>query len=207
MLIQRENGYALNGINFIFFAIPTLLLSLILYLYIFEEGMDTESWRLYTRYTARLAFFLFIINFLTSPIYDFYQNKITIFLRNNRRNTGLSFSLAHFIHLQAFILFSMNTGETLDIITIIGGGTGYILLFTMTITSNNFLVRKIGLRNWKIIHRIGTYYLAFIFAFDYTVRLFNPIMGDINYTLFSIIWLAILIRLINFTQIRTQENE
>ena len=57
MLIQRENGYALNGINFIFFVIPTLLLSLILYLYIFEEGMDTESWRLYTRYTARLAFF------------------------------------------------------------------------------------------------------------------------------------------------------
>ena len=45
------------------------------------------------------------------------------------------------------------------------------------------------------------------FAFDYTVRLFNPIMGDINYTLFSIIWLAILIRLINFIQIRTQENE
>ncbi len=173
MLIQRENGYALNGINFIFFAIPTLLLSLILYLYVFEEGMDTESWRLYTRYTARLAFFLFVINFLTSPIF----------------------------------LFSMNTGETLDIITIIGGGTGYILLFTMTITSNNFLVRKIGLRNWKIIHRIGTYYLAFIFAFDYTVRLFNPIMGDINYTLFSIIWLAILIRLINFIQIRTQENE
>ena len=32
-------------------------------------------------------------------------------------------------------------------------------------------------------------------------------MGDINYTLFSIIWLAILIRLINFIQIRTQENE
>ena len=49
MLIQRENGYALNSINFIFFAIPTLLLSLILYLYIFEEGMDTVNLGDYTQ--------------------------------------------------------------------------------------------------------------------------------------------------------------
>ena len=73
MLIQRENGYALNGINFIFFAIPTLLLSLILYLYIFEKAWIRNPGDLH-RYTARLAFFIYN-KFLNLPIYDFYQTK------------------------------------------------------------------------------------------------------------------------------------
>ena len=104
--IKRENGYALAPKALGRWIALTLLASVILWLVLFFANLpQVETWQLWARYTARLSFFLFLAVYLASPLYELVQNKATHWLRVNRRNAGISFGIAHIIHLVALVLF------------------------------------------------------------------------------------------------------
>src|SRR5690554_3154225 len=71
------------------------------------------------RYTARLAFLIFLLTFATSAIATLAPSDVTRWLRRNRRYLGLSFALAHFIHLAALTGFSIAIGEMPDLVTLV----------------------------------------------------------------------------------------
>jgi len=79
--------------------------------------------------------------------------------------------------------------ENPGIVTLIGGGLGYVAMYAMALTSNDNAVKKLGLKRWKQIHWFGANYIAVIFAFTYVGKLLNGQLNgsDYDYLTFALI--------------------
>ena len=183
----------------------TLSIGLILWLFLLETTEDKLL--LWARYTARISFFFFLISFIAGSIYYFFSNSITRSIKSNRRYIGLSFALTHTIHLVALISFFVSTNQNPDTVTLVGGGLAYAAMYAMAFTSNDTTVKKIGFKKWKLIHKIGTNYIAFIFAFTYLGRLTSEeVQGAEFNLLFSIIIAAFLLRALHYFHAKKKET-
>ena len=124
-----------------------------------------------TRYTARFSFLIFVTVFASGALAALFPSDVTRWLRRNRRYTGLSFALAHFLHLIAIIALFVTIGEMPGLVTIVGGGLAYLFIAAMAATSNDWSVRKLGPKNWRRFHLAGVYYVWAIFMNSYLGRL------------------------------------
>lgn len=115
------------------------------------------------RPTAWLAFALFTIAFTASSIRILYDTPYSRWAMRNRRYIGLSFAFVHFVHAGIVLSNLAFTEATRTIGELSGGTLAYLFLFLMAITSNNVSVRKLGAKNWKRLHKIGSYYIWLIF--------------------------------------------
>ena len=160
---------------------------LIVWVGFFENS--NESLMLWARHTARISFAYFLLSFSASSLHYFFSNTLTKFIRHQRRYIGLSFALAHTIHLVALTSFFIVMEENPGIVTLIGGGLGYVLVYAMALTSNDNAVKKLGLKRWKQIHWFGANYIAVIFAFTYVGKLLNGQFNgsDYDYLTFSLL--------------------
>jgi len=154
----------------------------------FAENSN-ENLMLWARHTARISFAYFLLSFSASSLHYFFSNTLTKFIRHQRRYIGLSFALAHTIHLVALTSFFIVMEENPGIVTLIGGGLGYVAMYAMALTSNDNAVKKLGLKRWKQIHWFGANYIAVIFAFTYVGKLLNGQLNgsDYDYLTFSLI--------------------
>ena len=194
-MIDRANGYALAPERLWPWLSVTLLASLALGgALIAAWPVGVESWQLWARYTARLSFFLFLACYFAAPLYAMAQNRATDWLRRNRRNAGLSFGLAHTIHLVALVGFLVVAQETPDAATVIVGGGAYLAMFAMMATSNDSTIRRMGKINWRRLHKFGAHYLAFVFVFTYTSSLAEDDAKPL--ILIVLIWAVILLRFV-----------
>ena len=150
---------------------------------------NNESLMLWARHTARISFAYFLLSFSASSLHYFFSNTLTKFIRHQRRYIGLSFALAHTIHLVALTSFFIVMEENPGIVTLIGGGLGYVAMYAMALTSNDNAVKKLGLKRWKQIHWFGANYIAVIFAFTYVGKLLNGQLNgsDYDYLTFALI--------------------
>lgn len=114
--------------------------------------------------TANAAFILFSLAFASSSLLRLLRNNFTRYLVRNRRYIGLSFALIHFTHL-AFVLSNITlvAGEGRDIGTIIPGFIAYVFITLMALTSNDVSQRRLGVRRWRLLHKVGGYYIWLIF--------------------------------------------
>ena len=192
-MIERQNGYALAPNGLLIWLAATIMFSLALIADLLAAApISTETWLLWARYTARLSFFLFLAAYLAGPLYDLAPAPITLWLRQHRRNAGISFGLAHTIHLGALIAFLIISGEPVDAATVIVGGGAYLAMFAMLATSNDAAIRRMGQTNWRRLHKFGAHYLAFVFVFTYTSSLAGADPKPL--ILIGLIWAAILLR-------------
>ncbi|MDO8288659.1 MAG: hypothetical protein Q7T44_05520 [Parvibaculum sp.] len=135
-----------------------------------QWGVTDQGWLHASRYTARLAFLLFLAPFLASSLVYWWPTPATRWLRAKRRYLGLSFALAHGVHFIALVMFNITIGETPDIVTIIGGGGAYLMILLMALTSNDWSVRTLGPKAWGWLHWLGLYDIWFVFTFTYFGR-------------------------------------
>ena len=133
-----------------------------------EDGI--EGWRLAARYTARLAFFLFLPVYLASAWHQLAPSAASRFVLERRRALGLGFAVAHTVHLAALTTFLVAAESAPDLATILVGGAAYAGLFAMAATSNDASVRLLR-RRWRTLHRTGLHLLWFVFAFTYVTRM------------------------------------
>lgn len=136
-------------------------------------GPGTEGILHVTRYTARFAFLIFIITFASAALAQLAPSPLTRWLKRNRRYMGLSFALAHFLHLGAIVAYHRAIGEVPGIVTIVGGGGAYVFIALMAATSNDWSMRKLGPRNWRRLHLAGISYVWLIFMNSYIGRLMS----------------------------------
>jgi DMSO/TMAO reductase YedYZ heme-binding membrane subunit len=128
-----------------------------------------ERWQLAARYTARVAFLLFLPVFVASAWNRLWPSPASRFAVRRRRALGLSFATAHTIHLGALTSFQITTREVPDAVTLIAGGGAFVVMFAMVATSTDAAVRRLG-RNWLRLHKAGVYWLWFVFTFSYAGR-------------------------------------
>ena len=141
-----------------------------------------ERWLLAARYTARLAFPIFILVFIASSWHRLSPSRISRAIVRRRRALGLAFATAHTIHLGALVANNAVAGQIPDAVALIGGGGAYLVMFAMVVTSTDAAVRRLG-RNWLRLHKLGVYWIWFVFTFSYLGRVlggkreFAPLLG------------------------------
>ena len=131
-----------------------------------------ERWLLAARYTARLSFPIFVLAFVASSWNRLAPSRISRFLVQRRRALGLAFTTAHTIHLAALVTYNGVAGKRPDAATLLVGGGAYLVMFAMAATSNDAAVRRLG-RNWLRLHKVGIYWIWFVFTVSYAKRTFG----------------------------------
>ncbi|AWZ01618.1 putative sulfite oxidase subunit YedZ [Rhodobiaceae bacterium] len=171
-------------------------------------GVSERGLQLAARYTVRVSFPLFLLAYLTGPFVALWRTNLTRWLQKHRRYIGLSFAIAHTIHLGALTGYFVFIGVSPDAATLIGGGLAYALMFAMAATSNDWSVKKLG-ANWRRLHSVGLHYLWFIFLITYMGRLSGGEGGDTTEDLVvvgivgsALVFGALLIRLIGILKRR-----
>jgi DMSO/TMAO reductase YedYZ heme-binding membrane subunit len=157
-------------------------------------GSVQEQWQLAARYTARVGFPLFLLAYAASSLVRLWPHEATRNALRHRRQWGLSFALTHSVHLIALTAFNMIANEVPALVTLIGGGGAYGIMYMMALTSNDRSMRALG-RWWKRLHTIGIHWIWFIFAFTYFGRVLDPAHRTEGIVFFGLAMAAAALRL------------
>lgn len=169
--------------------ISSILFSFALAIYFFIISPSDDSARLWTRYSAHLSFLYLIAAYSVSILKDIFNFDAINNLAINRRYFGLSFSITHSVHLVALIYFFYISNENPALISILGGGLGYLLMYAMTLTSTDAMIKRIGIKNWKMLHTTGINYLVILFFYTFSGSMVETSL----YSIYTVYVLAILI--------------
>lgn len=134
-------------------------------------GWNAEGAGAAARYTARFSFPIFIFAWSASALATLWPGGWRSVMLRRRRAIGLSFAAAHFVHFAALLIAVFVFAAQPSTKTIYGGGFTYVLIAAMALTSNDWSVRKLGPRNWKMLHTIGGLAVAIVFTVSYLGRL------------------------------------
>jgi len=124
--------------------------------------------------TAHMGFIFFFFAFTASSLARLAPGTGPRFLMRNRRYIGLSFALIHGTHgvLVLSNLALTDASRTLPVLAV--GGTSYLFLIAMTLTSSGAAVRRLGAKRWKRLHKVGSYYIWAIFLVTSFEQLLEP---------------------------------
>jgi methionine sulfoxide reductase heme-binding subunit len=153
------------------FQIVTLLLIVSLIWAVLAYGQTVEAVQAMVRFTARISLFIFSLVFVASSLHRIFPGDFTAALLKNRRQFGVSFAYSHTLHLLSIIIFFSLSADQPPLLSLIFGGLGYLLIYVMAFTSNNWSVKKLGAKNWKMLHKIGGFYIWSIFFLTYLGRI------------------------------------
>ena len=124
-----------------------------------------EDINLLLRLTARGAFVLFILILVARPLQQLLRSNWTATLLRRRRQLGVALAALMTTHL-GLIAYRFGSQPELEypLINTIVGGTAYLLLYLMLITSFDGPTRALGPKRWKLLHRTGLVVAAVIFG-------------------------------------------
>jgi DMSO/TMAO reductase YedYZ heme-binding membrane subunit len=124
-----------------------------------------------------------------------FKTDFTSWLLRNRRLLGIAFAGIHTAHL-GLIIYRARVVDTFEF-TVggnLGGAFTYLVILLMFLTSFNAMAKMLGPKNWRILHKVGLYWL--IIAFTQT-QLPDSLdeLNNINWPLLALIATALVIRL------------
>ena len=161
---MRLEGWKITGLVSIVLAI--FLIAVFAWNSPSEDGV-----RAVVRNTARSSVILFLLAFSASSLHWLFQKNGTAWLLRNRRYVGVSFAVSHFYHLLALIAlavwFPHPFLDKISLIKVLGGGLAYLFIAAMSATSFDHTRQWLGIKRWKQLHTIGSFYIWFIFAQSY----------------------------------------
>lgn len=154
----------LSGARLVYLVIAATLISVAGA--ILSVGNYTGALSYVMKPTAHVAFGFFFIAFTASSFNKLAPGAYSKWAMRNRRYVGLSFASVHFIHAGLVLSNLEFTGESRAFFELAGGGFAYLLLLLMALTSNNASIKKLGAKNWRRLHLIGSWYIWIIFSLD-----------------------------------------
>ncbi len=133
--------------------------------YLSRFGVSDDNLRLLLTLTARIAFMIFLVVFVARPLAQLVPHRVTRWLLAERRSIGIAFAAVHSVHLGLIAYrFSVIPGLEYGIVEALFGGTAYLLMYAMLVTSFNAPARAIGPLAWRRLHKTGLYFIGFIFV-------------------------------------------
>ena len=126
---------------------------------------------LWTRYSAHLAFLFLLVAFLTSTARRRWRHPVTRVLMNYRRQLGLGFATAHAFHLAALTLLLLNLEGFSVTASLAVAAFGYVATTALAVTSNNWSVRRLGVKRWRLLHTTGINILMLYFFVAFSAAL------------------------------------
>lgn len=154
------NGWRLTG----FLAALLVLMVLII---LGVQDFTVDSIRTVIRATARTSLLLFLPAFAASALARLRPGSVSRWLLRNRRYLGVSFAVSHGLHGLAILAFALRDpvlfGEMTTHGTLATGGLSYAFIALMAATSFDRAVTWLGMRNWRLLHWSGVWYIALSF--------------------------------------------
>jgi DMSO/TMAO reductase YedYZ heme-binding membrane subunit len=177
----------------------TLLLSV---LWLAVGTADDESIRASLRYSAQLAFALYLVVLVARPLQQLLRKDWTALLLRNRRLVGVAFAAVMTAHL-GLIAWRFGSQPELEFSFPFVGATAYLIFYLMLITSFDGPRKAMSLKAWKFLHRTGLVVAAFIFGLPRSL----DDLSDPDYLKFGIPFaIALLIRVIAWQQSRRRDS-
>ncbi len=140
-------------------------------------GLGDDGYHAVIRHTAQTSFVLFLAAYYASSLRVFWRSDWSKWLLANRRYLGVSYAVSHTYHL-GFIAWLTATStafrDDVSLVTIIGGGMAYVLMYLMVLTSFDRTAAALGRRNWVRLHKVGIHYNWAIFFNSYFSRALAP---------------------------------
>ncbi|MDH3336884.1 MAG: ferric reductase-like transmembrane domain-containing protein [Gammaproteobacteria bacterium] len=134
-------------------------------IYFGSVGVNDDTIRVSLRLSAHAAFVLLLVVFVARPLRQLVNSPLTLALLRNRRLIGIAFAGIHTAHLGLIFYrdkmvddFDLNISESL-----LGGAT-YVVIYLMFITSFDATTRALGPKNWRLLHKVGLYWILLAFV-------------------------------------------
>ena len=187
--------------------ITALFLMLATMLVFQGDGLTEDTLRQMIRVTAASSMTLFCLTFSASSLHHFLSDGRWQPVMQARRRLGLSFALSHAVHLLAIIALVevVFDGDYSQLGDIVGGSVIYLFIIAMAATSNNASVKLLGAKNWKMLHKTGSY---LIWVGLFSSYLGNALeTGDLHYWLYLGLGVVLLLlRIWAFWDTRVKER-
>ena len=166
--------------------------------YLSIAGASSETSGLALRLSGRISFAILLAVFIARPLQQLVKTPATAMLLRNRRLLGITFAGIHTGHL-ALILFQANLVPDVELNIIVNyfGVLTYLILYLMLITSFDGPARALGARRWKILHKLGLYWLFTAFLQSQLPRSLDGLEAA-NGLLIVLALIAIIIRMTAF---------
>lgn len=133
-------------------------------IYLMWAGFSDDSLNIVLRQTARFSLLIFLLAFVAAPLRQFVDLPISRWLMRHRRSLGIAFGGMQSAHL-LLIACRYAAIPGVDLNPMVGaiGGTAYLLMYLMVITSFDTPRRFLSPAAWKRLHKLGLYYNGFLF--------------------------------------------
>ena len=136
-------------------------------------GFNEEGTRQAIRWSARLSFTCFCIAFSASSIHYFIKNSFSFWILMNRKHFGISFAIIHLVHLVFLGILQYYFHPVFEMAatkSLLAGGIAYFFVVAMLLTSFERFSKQLSLKQWKILHTVGGYWIWMIFMSSYFKR-------------------------------------
>jgi DMSO/TMAO reductase YedYZ heme-binding membrane subunit len=165
--------------------------------YLALAGSNNETILVTLRASARFAFIVLLIVFVARPLQQLFRTPFTATLLRNRRLLGIAFAGIHTAHL-GLIIYRSRAVETFDF-TVganLSGAFSYAVILLMFLTSFDATAKMLGPNRWRILHKIGLYWLFIAFTQTQLPESLDQLgqLGTVNWTMLMLIAAALVIR-------------
>jgi DMSO/TMAO reductase YedYZ heme-binding membrane subunit len=158
-------------------------------------GASEDSLGLLLRLTARVAFVMLLAVFVARPLRELIRTPLTLTLLRNRALLGVAFAGVHTAHLALLVVrVELFPGFDLLVARNTPGALTYLLMYAMVVTTFRAPRRAIGPRAWRILHKLGLFWLTYAFAQTQLPPSLDDLSG-MNWWLVSLLVVALVIRL------------
>jgi DMSO/TMAO reductase YedYZ heme-binding membrane subunit len=167
-------------------------------LFLAAAGSSEENLRLLLRLTARVAFVMLLAVFVARPLHELIRTPLTRALLRNRALVGVAFAGVHTAHL-VLLVYRVQQFPDFDLLVprnVLGALT-YLLMYAMVVTTFRAPKRALGPQSWRVLHRLGLFWLTAVFAQTQLPPSLDDLSG-MNWWLMSLLAAALVIRLTAF---------
>ena len=175
-----------------FVSITILTFSL---LYLNLNPFDESHLRHLIAWSAKLSAATFCLAFSASAINEIFQKKWSAVILAKRDFIGLTFANLHLAHLIFLFILQFKFHPVFEMAktsSLLGGGMAYVFILAMVVTTFPRPKKAISSKNWMLLHKIGSYWIWFIFFRSYARNVFTK--GEEQF-LFSLICVTIMLRI------------
>ena len=164
----------MSGISIVHATATILLMS---FWFIFSTSFDTEAFDAALIVTGRMGLLLFVASFGASKFHTIFKACWSRQLLKYRRHLGIACALTMFLHVAWIYAKALALPGWWETISQYEKTTGIFILFVISVmglTSNDISLKKMGLKNWKLLHLIGGYLTLYAFSREYVLLFFPP---------------------------------
>lgn len=179
----------------IVFLVAALLCGGLAFAYLQMHGTTEESLGLTLRLSAWAGLLIYLMIFVSRPLLQLGGGKIAKALVDNRRLIGVTFAAVMIVHL---VLLLMLNGFVPNL----PGGGAYLFILLMLLTSFDRAVVALGPRRWKILHKIGLYWIGAIFVATIVGALVAQPDSNLHIGFATLFLAAIAVRVTAFIKVR-----